>query len=529
MALTYARKALGSEIKIVADGDRLALGQEAASDAEERRRFAQRSQLEHDNGPRLQALLSEQAILSRGLLVGWNASWIDILRSDFDARLRSVGLELVHIYLEEGRPEQAVAAAQEVHLRDPLDEEAVSLLLRSLAESGQFREASETYRIYAKRLAEELNLEPSAATRRLAASIRTGRFSPKATADSGLGDSQTATELFELALKSDPNRVIGLLASRDMSWKTFLKGVDLAPLMMKALEATSEWNADRYRVAIDLIVLAHHQGNTALANYWIDELINGVTPGGREAYVGHAMRAIHNMQCGLFDETRAQLDVCLNLAEALGDPYQMAVVRGNQGNLEMFLGNAARAEQLLLSSIGDLEKDTSEKGIHALSNAYVSLGNNRLSQGDPAGSKSFFELSRSVTVGSSAGTVEIGGAAGYGLALVLLGDKEGWREIAEGTARAYQQRRLPTVLSSLDHAVLAFFHVDRPNIATALLEGIDSQRETLSRPRMPNSQQSIELARRAAISPLADPPDVSAASLLHLVEWACAQMESMTS
>jgi DNA-binding SARP family transcriptional activator len=100
-------------------------------------------------------------LLRRELLSDWAEDWILIEQERF-RQLRLHGLEaLSELLISNGRHAQAVVAGLEVIACDPLRESAHRLLMTAYLAEGNRKEAISQYRLCARLLRDELDLEPS--------------------------------------------------------------------------------------------------------------------------------------------------------------------------------------------------------------------------------------------------------------------------------------------------------------------------------------------------------------------------------
>ncbi|MFX8758866.1 hypothetical protein ABTM54_19890, partial [Acinetobacter baumannii] len=72
--------------------------------------------------------------------------------------------------------------------------------------------------------------------------------------------------------QDDPGKLVSILASQGLSWVVYAHASEVFPVAIRALEATSGWDADRKRLAIDTIQLASFLGRFAEMEHWIGEL-----------------------------------------------------------------------------------------------------------------------------------------------------------------------------------------------------------------------------------------------------------------
>jgi tetratricopeptide (TPR) repeat protein len=131
------------------------------------------------------ALALYRGPLLEGLYVAGAApelqDWLDGERTRLRERAAAAARTLAERAEREGRPEHAIAATRRSLELAPEDEGALRHLLTLLERAGDRAAALRAYEEFARRLAQELELEPSAETRALADSIR-ARAGPAAAA-----------------------------------------------------------------------------------------------------------------------------------------------------------------------------------------------------------------------------------------------------------------------------------------------------------------------------------------------------------
>ncbi|HEX7040268.1 MAG TPA: tetratricopeptide repeat protein [Trueperaceae bacterium] len=99
------------------------------------------------------------------------SSWLELERSQLRESYRRAALRHAEAAVAAGRPEEAEATYERLLAQDPLDEAVVRSSMRLHVRFGDPDEARRLYRRFAARLAEEVGLEPAAAT---AAVLREG-------------------------------------------------------------------------------------------------------------------------------------------------------------------------------------------------------------------------------------------------------------------------------------------------------------------------------------------------------------------
>ena len=131
--------------------------------------------------------LEEGLALCRGeVLEGLDEEWVLELRSRHAAERAGAAGALVRAATAAGDVGSALAWARRVTQWDPLDEAAERELMLALAATGDRAAALRSYADFSRRLARELSLAPSAATRELASRLRREELGTAASAASGL-------------------------------------------------------------------------------------------------------------------------------------------------------------------------------------------------------------------------------------------------------------------------------------------------------------------------------------------------------
>jgi DNA-binding SARP family transcriptional activator len=106
-------------------------------------------------------------IAARTFLPGFDGPWATSWRTRLlDVRLRALDL-LSMVWLERGEPAQAARDAETILVIDPYREEAYRTLIRAHLARGDRGAAASAYLRCANRLAHDLGIEPTAATRAL--------------------------------------------------------------------------------------------------------------------------------------------------------------------------------------------------------------------------------------------------------------------------------------------------------------------------------------------------------------------------
>jgi DNA-binding SARP family transcriptional activator len=129
----------------------------------------------------------EALALCRGeVLEGLDEEWVLALRSQHAAERAEAAGALVRAATAAGDFRSALAWARRLAAWDPLDEAAARELMLALAAAGDRAAALRSYADFSRRLARELSLAPSAATRELASRLRREELGTAATAADGL-------------------------------------------------------------------------------------------------------------------------------------------------------------------------------------------------------------------------------------------------------------------------------------------------------------------------------------------------------
>jgi DNA-binding SARP family transcriptional activator/tetratricopeptide (TPR) repeat protein len=129
----------------------------------------------------------EALALCRGeVLEGLDEEWVLELRSRHAAERVDAAGALVRAAREAGDADSALAWARRLAAWDPLDEAAERELMVALAAGGERAAALRSYAGFSRRLARELSLTPSAATRELASRLRREELGAASAAASGL-------------------------------------------------------------------------------------------------------------------------------------------------------------------------------------------------------------------------------------------------------------------------------------------------------------------------------------------------------
>jgi tetratricopeptide (TPR) repeat protein len=131
--------------------------------------------------------LEEALALCRGeVLEGLDEEWVLELRSRHAAERADAAVALVRAATASGDARSALAWARRLAAWDPLDEAAERELVLALAAAGDRGAALRSYADFSRRLAREMGVGPSAATRELASRLRREELGTAAAAASGL-------------------------------------------------------------------------------------------------------------------------------------------------------------------------------------------------------------------------------------------------------------------------------------------------------------------------------------------------------
>jgi DNA-binding SARP family transcriptional activator len=128
------------------------------------------------------AALEEVAGFYRGepLVEDRYDDWATVVRARIQRTWRGVCLRLARLHREAHAPDAAVAWLDRIVQSDPLDEEAIRLLIGALGDLGRRTEAMRRYQQFAQRLKDEMDLSPAPETLDVVAALRT-RQAPEAT------------------------------------------------------------------------------------------------------------------------------------------------------------------------------------------------------------------------------------------------------------------------------------------------------------------------------------------------------------
>lgn len=507
--LAYARHDLG--LDLLSSGDESVSLNGIETDLDEVMHFHRLAALAKAPTDRIDALFSLEEALRPALLEGWSSPWIEPHRLRLRALRIEALVELAKEYESTGTPESSIAYAEVALELDPFNEAAISCLMRALAHQGKTSESAERFRHYAARLLSEMNLEPSAPVRRLASQIRTGRFEGSPLFKT---EPELVTELFELALASDSERVLALLAGEGVSRRATTRAAEMLPLLEKVLRATKGWGPNRCRVAIDLIVAALHSSHYETAQFWSKSMALGARPGSYEAYVATA--------CELFAKAGQSLDwpfdkefaKVVALAESLGMPYQVALCESNWAMAMMRVGRFEEGGAKLTERIAVLSEDDSEKGRIATLQAReiwieALVLQNRFLEAVEEG----VDVDRQRRVYGIA-HLETGASAAHGYAELRIGLFDGAQRVAEAVTRSFRQQRLAALLLSLDYAAATLALAGDQAAATQLATEVAACRKKHGILIYPALRHLLE----TVISPNFDADPSSGKSELSLVE-----------
>jgi predicted ATPase/DNA-binding SARP family transcriptional activator len=106
------------------------------------------------------------------------ADWLNLERDRLAVGWRDATLARADELEAAGHHDDAAALIPPLLVHDSLDEEAVRTAMRLLAAAGRPAQALGTFEAFARRVADELGLEPSVATRELAAAVRAAEAAP---------------------------------------------------------------------------------------------------------------------------------------------------------------------------------------------------------------------------------------------------------------------------------------------------------------------------------------------------------------
>lgn len=99
------------------------------------------------------------------------AAWLDVERAALHERWRGAVLAAAETRASAGDPARAASWIEAVLREDPLDEEALRLLMTASVEAGERHRARAAYESFKATLESTVGVEPAATTRRLAASL----------------------------------------------------------------------------------------------------------------------------------------------------------------------------------------------------------------------------------------------------------------------------------------------------------------------------------------------------------------------
>jgi TolB-like protein len=168
--LMSLRPVLGDALQADADVLKLDTASELSVDVLEFERLSASSTIEDLEAA---SLLYRDALLA-GLRVASDAfgEWLSAERRRLASMLSDVLYRLGRARAEQGRHDDAIAAARRLTAFDPLREEGHRLLMQLLAAAGRRDAALEQYRLFADLLRRDLGAWPEAATQQLAATLR---------------------------------------------------------------------------------------------------------------------------------------------------------------------------------------------------------------------------------------------------------------------------------------------------------------------------------------------------------------------
>lgn len=440
-SLSFVRKTVGSDAVDVSEG-RLALGSQVQTDLDEVERALQRIKVAGTATELATALSRVDSLTKSDLLESWDELWITPFRDEWSRKRVGVLAELADFYRQHGQPELALRYTMRCADGEPLSEAHAARVIGLLAELDRHSEAEDYYRAFSDRLESELDLNVSASLTALARDVRM-RSSSRHRPENGV-----LALIAQKVFQDEPGRLVSILASQGLSWVVYSHANEVFPVALRALEATSGWDPDRRRLAIDTIQLANFLGRTADLDRWLAELSQGVGPDTYEQAVCQCMKAITDRRLPI-DERSELCHKAMTTARALGNAYMETVVSTSLAGILVEVGRYQEGLALFDENIAKLESDTTQRGQKYFATTLAGTAHLWLLLGDPERAVSYLE--RALVIESVAGVsdLESGNRATLGYLHVVNGQRSGLNDVTQSLAATIRQRSFRTCVQAM--------------------------------------------------------------------------------
>lgn len=349
-ALHYARRSLGGVLRVDERTNDVSL--HAESGWREAKHLELRIAAEVDPADRLMLSVALLDLIRAPLFDGWDRLWMEPFRQRQLSLLTRLHFGLAEILGARGEDEMALRHIQQARETGPFDQAAVKLQLQLLGRLDRLGEAKQVYRDFKAAVGESGGTELHSDLAVVAAKVLVRGYSEPRTRIASSVQLEFVQDLLEMLAEEAPDRLLPLLAAKQVNWAVVTHGNELKSLLELVLSRTEGWSPDRADVAKRLLQYYAQEGEFQHMRHVASQLRLSPRVIDQVAALNYlAMEATNAGHVGEFRERYAEATA---LCEREGLTYFGAVCQANRAFSEFAFLNLVTALSLLESVMDGL-------------------------------------------------------------------------------------------------------------------------------------------------------------------------------
>lgn len=527
-ALVFVRRSLGAD-SVESSESSLILKLPITSDLQDLEELTLVSTLSQDSAERISALRGQSSLLGKSVLEGWDAPWVIQFRQGLSERLTETNLALAKAYEDSDMLPSAIEFALRVLSTSPSGtkgEEALGILMRSLAHQGKKGEAVRRYKEYLERLKSEGKPPPSASISQLYKEVESGKTSKGGyldTTERGL-----VADLYDNVLKTNPDLAIEMLAVQTGKWREMAESESALHLLERSLVVTTGWSPARLSVVKDLIAIAESLGRFDLFDYWADQIIQSSEIDLKDRAGALSYKGFCQFERRNYVKAEELMSKAVTMAEASGDTVSFGIVRSNLAGLFWHQGDLDRSRQMYVEMF-DMAIDETPARKHFLHSVllvnliYVETMDSQWAKANEYRKRlmEIIEITNNHIVFACSQSV-------IGYTDLRLGRvRDGLSEIVTGIRLTQQQGRRRFLEISLDYAIAALANAGKREEARSLAIACIQHRGRHLHFHSTAERRVVEDFAGIRMDDLPKDGPLNSLSTARLAAWACLQVKEL--
>ena len=349
-ALHYAKNSMGGTLRVDERTNEVSL--HAESGWREAKRLELRIAAEVDPADRLMLSYTLADLIREPLFEGWDRLWMEPFRQRQLSLLTRLHFGLAEILGARGEEEMALRHIQQARETGPFDQAAVKLHLHLLGRLDRTGEAKQVYREFKAAIGESSGIEIHSDLAAVAAKVLARGYSEPRTHIASSVQVEFVQDLLEMLAEESPERLLPLLAAKQVNWAVVTHGNELKSLLELVLSRTEGWSSDRCDVAKRLLQYYAQEGEFQHIRHVASQLL--LSPRVIDQVAANNYLAMEATNAGRLDEARDRYTEADTLCEREDLTYLGAVCRANRAFAELAFLDLEASLSLLESVMDEL-------------------------------------------------------------------------------------------------------------------------------------------------------------------------------